>query len=773
MDRESLLRNKDIPAAAKALHLIRAFDSQVWHGHAIAEETLPKHLKELVDVVVPVRARAGPAAAQVGPQLLQALEHQECFTVRKVITEAMRKIESSPVEAVPQLAKALEHPDLLVRTAAMQALLEMGAAEAVPQLSSCMQDQSSFVRKWAVEAAGKLGPAAASALPQITLALEDLDWEVRSCAAESLGSIGSFEAVPQLINALQDKDWYVRHSAFDALLKIDPAAAEAASRAPKAMHQPMSPTTSSSRLGFQDTTTNACEHVLKVFSKVGAKAAREVHRLMAALTDHDSDVRAAAAMRLGDMGLAALEVLPWLWAATQDNSCAVRASAAKALGKLGPAASADALPRLMEAMQDESGFVRKWAVEAAGKLGRAAAYALPQIILALEDLDWEVRSCAAQSLGMIGLSEVVPQLTKMLQDEHRHVRRGAVQSLGMTGLFEAVPQLINALGDSNWKVRSCATESLAIIGLSRAVPQLINALQDQHWHVRKGAVQSLAKIYCTLAVPNLAKTLEDQHWRVRALAAQALGEMGPAGAEAASQLVITFEDLDSRVRYSSALALSKLCPSAVTREALISVLEQADMREEANGLVLQLALSTCPKGDASSEPVVAKAVQRAILHSESEDVMLSAVKAFPLILETLELSTPQRRELVQRALRMVPQAVVQCELHRLLDTERADDPAYPLEPAMSYEDSTDGIRPLSESNSGRAGTEVRSGLQRCSIPKKLSCERGDSPSRSSSLEVPLAMYSCQCPQANADRASSQSWRMHRGPAASDCSSEIL
>jgi HEAT repeat protein len=54
----------------------------------------------------------------------------------------------------------------------------------------------------------------------------------------------------------------------------------------------------------------------------------------------------------------------------------------------------------------------------------------------------------------------------------------AAEALGKLGDPQAIPALIKALGDSDWDVRCAAAEALGKIGDPQAVPALIQALGD-------------------------------------------------------------------------------------------------------------------------------------------------------------------------------------------------------------------------------------------------------------------------------------------------------
>ncbi len=114
--------------------------------------------------------------------------------------------------------------------------------------------------------------------------------------------------------------------------------------------------------------------------------------------DEDLEVRAAAAVTLGELG-DARAVQP-LTAALEEDEVDVRVTAALALGQLG---EARAVEPLIAALQDEEVVVRAAAAHALGLLGDARA--MEPLTAALEDEDENVSDAAADALEGIGAPE--------------------------------------------------------------------------------------------------------------------------------------------------------------------------------------------------------------------------------------------------------------------------------------------------------------------------------------------------------------------------------
>ncbi|MEM4360061.1 MAG: HEAT repeat domain-containing protein, partial [Candidatus Bilamarchaeaceae archaeon] len=109
-------------------------------------------------------------------------------------------------------------------------------------------------------------------------------------------------------------------------------------------------------------------------------------------------------------------------------------------------------------------------VVAVGKPG------VPVLIDALKDWNWKVRREAAEALGKIGVNEEqLKEITRMLKKGKTwEERNGAAIALGKIGDARAVPALIDALKDEDWNVRKRAAEALEKIAKKQQM--LLNIL---------------------------------------------------------------------------------------------------------------------------------------------------------------------------------------------------------------------------------------------------------------------------------------------------------
>lgn len=108
---------------------------------------------------------------------------------------------------------------------------------------------------------------------------------------------------------------------------------------------------------------------------------------------------------------------------------------------------------------------RDWGVRetAADSLGRIGDAAVPELVIALEDPDRDVRAQAARALARMGpqAEDAIPALIEALDDDDKEVRQGAARALGQIGPLaeEAVPALVQALKDPRNKATEEAVET--------------------------------------------------------------------------------------------------------------------------------------------------------------------------------------------------------------------------------------------------------------------------------------------------------------------------
>ncbi len=538
-----------------------------------------------------------PTKAEIALEI-ENLKKADEFLVEDAV-DALRKL-GSP--AIPQLIEALQSENLQVRQGAVNALGRIGKA-AIPDLLEGLKSDKEQVRWSAANGLGNIGSQAQDAIPDLIVVLKDPEPRVRSSAADALGSIGhdAQDAIPDLIETLQDTDARVRSSAASALGNIGHDAKDAVPDLIQAL---------------QDTDARVRSSAAYGLGGIGVDAKEAVPDLRAALQDSDKDVRRSAANALRLIGSDAKAAVPDLRAALQDSDKDVRSYAAYALETIGRDAKA-AVPSLVATLKDDKeAQVRSWAADALGVIG--AKEAVPQLRVALkEDKEVQVRRSASLALRNIGVEakEAVPDLKVALKDADKYVRGYAALALGNIGAEakEAVPDLQAALKDPEKYVRGAAAYGLGGIGADAkdAVPDLQAALKDSDTDVRSNAVSALGKIGADAkeTIPDLRAILKDndEDVQMRSSAVYALGDIGAEAKETIPDLTAALEDPDKDIRSNAASALKLMADSLQDNVNTLSPKELASTRSE-----LEKALKILEANQTEFSEEETSAVRRAI-----------------------------------------------------------------------------------------------------------------------------------------------------------------
>ena len=213
------------------------------------------------------------------------------------------------------------------------------------------------------------------------------------------------------------------------------------------------------------------------------------------------------------------------------------------------------------------------------------------------DKDAEVRSNAADRLGMLKAVEAVPALAAALRDKDSNVRAeaaGALLRIGEPGK-EAMPALREALFDSNAITVWNAAGALKNMGVvtTDLMPTYRRLLEDHDCDIRVSAAVAISEyaapaellpvaLACRRAesrdgdlekgvrelmsvvgrdrsaIPLIADALSDPAWEVREWAAKALGDMGGAARAHLPALRQMAEDEDERVRAAAERAVARI-----------------------------------------------------------------------------------------------------------------------------------------------------------------------------------------------------------------------
>jgi HEAT repeat protein len=258
----------------------------------------------------------GVGAEEALPTLLAMLSAKEDQTREEAAT-VLGKLRTAARTAIGPLSRALEDPNVTVRTRAAEALGQIGKA-AVPALTKALKNGNDEVRGLASQALADVGSGYQSAVPDLIAIVADKEASLptRRRAAHALAKVGGGgkAAVKPLIDALNEKDDDLRHCASDALAAIGEPALPALIEA------------------LQSVNPKVGQFVREGLRRMGKPA---VPALMEAIkTSQIAHVRSGAIGVLRDLGPAARDAVPVLKEALQDSDATVRASAKVALEQI-------------------------------------------------------------------------------------------------------------------------------------------------------------------------------------------------------------------------------------------------------------------------------------------------------------------------------------------------------------------------------------------------------------------------------------------------------
>ena len=217
-----------------------------------------------------------------------------------------------------------------------------------------------------------------------------------------------------------------------------------------------------------------------------------------------------------------------------------------------------AVPGLIQALEDNDYQVRWQVVDALGEIGSREA--IPALIKVLDDDEYSVRWAATEALGKFGIEQAIPGLVRASEVRDSDMRFTAATLLGRFSTKQATSGLLKIiLNDYDAQVCWRATKSLKSIGSELVVPEVLKVLEeknlDKSWKLQY-IYEALGELGADQAIPALLKGLTNDCSELRRSAAKALGNLGAE--QAIPGLVQALTDEDSRVRQNAIIALGCL-----------------------------------------------------------------------------------------------------------------------------------------------------------------------------------------------------------------------
>lgn len=553
---------------------------------------------------------------------------------------------------IPVLLPLLDHPDINVVQAAIEAVANLQACQAVPALLRLTRAEM-WLQYPAVAALGEIGDArAVGAL--LELVENPMISEV---AIEALGKIASPDSLERLldwllrddrtlqrdklllaISAIVEKDsdpqrvfdLFARKVRVDARLQGLISYLEAAIVNPAPPEGDTSPAISDDRAlvrGGNPLTRAAAAFavaaqlealypaiLLYAVDPSGARWVAELlHRYQAGvqasratlLRHPDSRVRRGllltALFQEGD--------LPLLLEALNDGDPHVQAAACQALGEVRGAAS---IAPLVAKLQRGDAVARAAAADA---LGRMPAELLSPLQSCLEASDPALQCAALEVLVAARCCLFTGRVMQLLGQGPTSLRRSALRVLGVCPQPQAVEILIRTLDDSDETLRIESLELLIARRCQGAIPRMLDYLHHEN-PLRYHIIRGLGQFAEVSAAPRLQEIYEASSALEKIEIVAALSRIGAPGT--VGFLTLRLQEKDNEIRRVAAFGLARLA-EAQDLDLFRVMAEDADwyLRNEAGWGLGRLKLPEgreilmCLARDV--EPVVARTARAALL----------------------------------------------------------------------------------------------------------------------------------------------------------------
>ncbi len=551
-------------------------------------------------LVVAVLLGAGPARGFAWPNQTARAEQNLSSPDPSVRRGAAVELLGLPEAAARRLAKkALVDQDEEVRLSAAAVVLDFGLPEAGELVVSWLSDPDRRLRRAATDVLRvHPSPRAVAALGR---SLSDADEEIRASAAEALGRSGSTEAVMPLLGHLDDAVPAVRLAVVRALARL----ADGRAIVPL-IGKVQDP---------RESVRRAVVHALGELRDVRAESA-----VVLALRDTDADVRVAALGALGKLKSAASlsSIVPLL---ASEKQAEVRAAALGALGRIG---SERALDAVIDALDSESADDRAVALDVAVRLGPTVKARLDSCLQGRGTGRRAVGCASALAALRTGVS---PEVIIAAQRRGALGKVAALGALGALGDARGLASVLEHLGDGDPVVRSAAIEAAALLldpahPDGRAIEPIERALDQARagGDERRALVVLLGRTGSPRAKERLlAFAHAEGDILLRLAAIEALGQIGPAGQDAA--LMSALDDERATVRLTAALALRRSAAAASAGPLLDRLSRTA--RQDRHAVLLALAGALERSTD---ERVLRRAMARLRATRDAErDGMLEAI----------------------------------------------------------------------------------------------------------------------------------------------------
>lgn len=477
---------------------------------------------------------------------------------KRLALEALQKMaHSSPTEVFTTLKNWLERSEVALKAAAAFILGELAPDDNVPLLIPLLEDFSPEVRR---EAALALGKSHYSEVPSLLVSLAHDDEMVRKAALEGLAIFFKDGWGEDIFELAKTANSSIRAFVIEAL----------ASRPDEKVLSLLT-----SLLEDADSSIRSKAALLLGTVKLESKAI--VGALIERLDDDVSEVKKAAALALGELGVA--EAAPHLVSFLLQPDPALRIVALSAWPKVKDRKRVEAIVNCLKKGGKEEKIAALKALRSVGEGDLA-----PDLLVFLEEKDDEVFTETLRTLAAILKERAISLFNQLLEKEKGRRRGLIIRALAETRSVKVLSILLSLLESGHNDDQKAVIEAIMDLEELTVIPALLPFLASEFRPqifqfmvsmgeaalpglmlglshadplVRAWCSYAIGKINASSSVPILLKALEDSDFRVRQAAAAVLGDLK---AESAQNYLLlrSVHDEDRLVRKMAQRALVRL-----------------------------------------------------------------------------------------------------------------------------------------------------------------------------------------------------------------------
>ena len=294
---------------------------------------------------------------------------------------------------------------------------------------------------------------------------------------------------------------------------------------------------------------------------------KTIEALKTLLTDEDNQVQLAAIQALSDtksLKIPSMLIERLLLARDREIGEAL----IKAIASFEQVETIDALFRVRK---DSQGQTRPIIDLALNKMG----VTIDNLSLAIRNgksPSWQTPRAAARWLAALGIPSSLEPLVAALGHRDPQVRTEAAQALGGFGDRAAIEPLIALLEDSTPSVKVAAIESLKTLGIN--IDTISTRLQSSDWRTRADAANLSGRMGIKEVVPLLITALHDPEVATQLESIKALAKLKDH--RATESLISVLDDENAPIRATAAVALGNLGDEKAA-EPLVKTLTSYDV----------------------------------------------------------------------------------------------------------------------------------------------------------------------------------------------------